>query len=332
MPFWARAYSFPPPSLALVADWDRKLDLLARRSLQEPIRSLSGTPSWLLLLFERLASLRPDRPRHLQSFYPGLELLVHGGVSFAPYRAAFEAWLADSRTELREVYPASEGFIAVADRGAGEGMRLILDNGLFFEFVPVAELDTPAPTRHWVGNAETGVEYALVLSTCAGLWSYVLGDVVRLVSRAPPRLLVTGRTSYYLSAFGEHLSGGEIEAAVLRAAEAIGERASEFAVGSETTGARGRHAFIVEFAGAPPGGEAAARFGAVLDAALSGANEDYRAHREGGQLLPPRLVAAPPGTFEAWMRARGRLGGQNKVPRVITDPQLLGSLERQAGT
>jgi len=331
VPFWARPYSFPPPDLALIADWDRKLDLLARRSLAEPIRMLSGTPSWLLLLFERLAALRPDRPRRLAALYPELELLVHGGVSFAPYRAAFAAWLAGSGAELREVYAASEGFVAVADRAPGEGMRAILDNGLFLEFVPIGELDAPAPTRHWIGTAEIGVDYALVLSTCAGLWSYVIGDVVRLVDRAPPRLLVVGRTSYFLSAFGEHLSGEEIERAVLEAATAIGTTVAEFAVAAEAAGARGRHVFVVEFAPDAPRAERVARFGAAADAALSGLNEDYRAHREGGQLLPPRVVAARPGTFEAWMRARGRLGGQNKVPRVITNPDLLGSLERQAG-
>ncbi len=331
VPFWARPYTFPPPDLALLADWDRKLDLLARRSLPEPIRMLSGTPSWLLLLFEHLAALRPDQPRRLASSYPELELLVHGGVSFAPYRAAFDAWLAGGRAELREVYAASEGFVAVADRGPGAGMRAILDNGLFLEFVPVAELDASAPTRHWIGTAETGVDYALVLSTCAGLWSYVIGDVVRLIDRSPPRLLVVGRTSYFLSAFGEHLSGEEIERAVLEGAAAIGTGVAEFAVGPEAAGARGRHVFVVEFAGDAPGAERVARFGAAADAALSGLNEDYRAHRQGGQLLPPRAMAARPGTFEAWMRARGRLGGQNKVPRVITDPDLLGSLERQAG-
>ncbi len=329
VPFWAQPYTFPPPAVALIDDWDRKLEWLARRSPGEPIRMLSGTPSWLLLLFERLAALRPDLPRRLESFYPDLELLVHGGVSFAPYRAAFEKWLAGSRAELREVYAASEGFIAVADRGPGEGMRLIVDNGLFFEFVPVAELGAAAPTRHWIGTAETGVDYALVLSSCAGLWSYLIGDVVRLVDRFTPRLLVVGRTSYFLSAFGEHLTCEEIELAVLEGAAAIGTAVAEYAVGAEAAGAQGRHVFVVEFAGFLKGGQVE-RFGAAADAALSRLNEDYRSHRDGGQLLPPRTVAAPPGTFAAWMRARGRLGGQNKVPRVIADPDLLGSLQRQA--
>ncbi len=331
VPRWARPYTYPPPALALLDDWDRKIELLARRSPAEPIRAISGTPSWLLLFFERLAATRPDLPPRLASFYPELELLVHGGVNFSPYRAQFDAWLAGGHAELREVYPASEGFCAVADRGPGEGMRLILDNGLFYEFIPVAELESPEPTRHWIGNVETGMDYALALSSCAGLWCYLIGDVVRLVDRAPPRLLVVGRTAHFLSAFGEHVSGGEIERAVVTAAASIGREVAELAAGAEMVGARGRHVLVVEYRGPRPEQAALDAFARALDEGLAAANEDYRAHRRGGQLLPPRIVATPGGAFSDWMRGRGRLGGQNKVPRVITDAALLGSLLRQAG-
>ncbi len=329
VPLWARPRYFPPSALALIADWDRKMDVLARLSLAEPIRALSGTPSWLLLFFERLAAVQRDRPPRLTSFYPDLELLAHGGVNFAPYRSRFEGWLAGGHAELREVYPASEGFFAVADGVPGAGLRMILDRGLFYEFVPLSELGSASPTRHWIGTAEAGVDYALVISSCAGLWSYVVGDVVRLVDCSPPRLLVTGRTSYFLSAFGEHVAGEEIERAVIHAAAWLGADVAEFAAGSELVGAKGRHVFVVEFDGErPPGPE---DFAARLDTALSRANEDYAAHRRGGQLLPPRVLVAPAGAFTDWLRGRGRLGGQNKVPRVITDPALLGSLLRQVG-
>lgn len=252
--------------------------------------------------------------------------MVHGGVSFAPYRAAFESWLAGGHAELREVYPASEGFIAMADRGPDAGLRLVVDNGLFFEFVPLDCLEAATPTRHWLANAETGVDYALAVSSNAGLWSYLLGDVVRLVSRSPPRLTVVGRIAYYLSAFGEHLSGEEIEQAVLAAAFPAG--LTDFTVGPESVGALGRHIFVVEFAHAAPD---PARLATALDEALLRRNEDYAAHRRGGQLLPPRVIIMPEGGFAAWMAERGRLGGQNKVPRVITEPALLGSLLRRAG-
>jgi hypothetical protein len=321
VPPYARARTFPPADLALIAGWDEKIARIAEPSLAADIRAISGTPSWLLLFFEQLARLHPGRPRRLARFYPDLELLVHGGVPYGAYAARMAAWLEGSRVTLREAYAASEGFIAMADRGPGEGLRMELDNGLFHEFVPLAELDAANPTRHWIGNAETGIEYALVLTSNAGLWSYVIGDTVRLVDRDPPRLLVTGRTSYFLSAFGEHVSAGEIERAVLGA----GAHVAEFAAGAihADAGEGDRHVLVVEFAQPPAAPEAFAR---RVDEALIAGNDDYRAHREGGQMLPPLVEAMRPGGFAAWMHARGRLGGQNKVPRIITDPALLASL------
>ncbi|WP_029009810.1 GH3 family domain-containing protein [Azospirillum halopraeferens] len=334
VPRWVRRYTFPPPDLALLSDWEQKVDRIGRRSLDEDIRTLGGTTSWLLLYLDRLADLFPDRPPTLAGFYPNLELLVHGGVSFEPYAARFTRWLEGGRAELREVYPASEGFLAVADRGQGEGLRLLLDNGLFFEFVPPEELDAPNPRRFWVHDAEPGVNYAVVLSTCAGAWSYVLGDTVRLVDRDPPRVLVTGRTSYTLSAFGEHLIGEEIERAVSDAAAAIGAAISDYSVGPvfpEAPGERGGHVFVVEWAGGVPPPPALDAFAQALDGRLAALNDDYAAHRAGGfGMAPPRLEPAAPGTFAAWMRSRGKLGGQNKVPRIINDRSLLGSLRRAA--
>ncbi len=330
IPFWARSRCFPSPEDALIADWERKIERLAPLSLEADIRSISGTPSWLLIFFDKLAGLRADRSRRLADHYPDLELLAHGGVNFAPYRRAFEERLDGSHAELREVYAASEGFIAIADRGPGDGLRLILDNGLFYEFVPVEVLGEAAPARHWIATAETGVNYALVVTSCAGLWSYVLGDTVRLVDRSPPRLLVTGRISYSLSAFGEHLIAEEIEGAVAAAAAAIGDSIADFSVAPvypEKEGERGGHLFLVEFAGETPGEAALSVFADRLDRALSAANADYAAHRAGDYgMLAPRLRILPKGGFQAWMKSRGKLGGQHKVPRVITDPDLLREL------
>lgn len=329
VPIWARPRIFPPADLALIADWEEKTRRLGERSLGEGISSLSGTPSWMLLFLEGLTALRPDRPRRLAAFYPDLEMLVHGGVSFVPYQRQFAEWLEGGRAETREVYPASEGFIAIADRGPGEGLRLILDNGIFFEFVPVEELDSPAPTRHWVGTLEAGTNYAIVVTTNAGLWSYVLGDTIRFVDHDPPRLLVTGRTSYMLSAFGEHLIGEEIERGVEAAASVIGAAVHDFTVGAvlpEHAGGRGGHLYIVEFA-EMPSLDRIETFGVLLDRALAEANLDYRAHRDNDfGMAPPHILAARPGAFEAWMKSRGKLGGQNKVPRVINDAALFAEL------
>lgn len=328
VPGWSRRYVFPDYELARETDWERKMERVGRASLDEPIRTLAGTPSWLLLFFERMAEMTGRR--RLADFYPELELVSYGGLAFAPYRQVFEEWLEGSRAELREVYPASEGFVAVADRAPGEGLRLLLDNGLFFEFVPVEELDAPEPTRHWIGTAETGRDYALVVTSNAGLWSYVLGDTVRLVDLDPPRLLVTGRTSYFLSAFGEHLTGEEIELAVVGGAEEEGLQVTEFSVGPRFPDAhtsRGGHVFVVEFRAEAPDQARLSRVAQSIDRRLSGLNEDYEAHRAGDfGMAPPEVIAVAPGTFADWMRSRGKLGGQNKVPRVINDQELLESL------
>ena len=193
IPMWARLRYFPPRELETIADWETKIERLAPASLAADVRAIGGTPSWLLLFFKKLAALRPARTGRLVDFYPNLEILVHGGVNFAPYRSLFNRWLAGSRVETREVYPASEGFIAAADRGDGEGLRLVADNGLFYEFIPFEELGKADPTRHWLGTIETGINYAIIVTSCAGLWSYAVGDTVRFVERDPPRLVVTGR-------------------------------------------------------------------------------------------------------------------------------------------
>jgi hypothetical protein len=336
VPWWAWPYCFPPRELALIADWEQKIERLATACLGQDIRTITGTPSWLLIFFERLFALRPEWSGQLSRFFPNLELLVHGGVNFAPYRERFEELLAGSHAELREVYPASEGFFAVADRGPGEGMRLILDNGIFYEFVPVQELETPAPTRHWLGTVQPGVTYALAVSSCAGLWAYVVGDTVRFVGLDPPRILVAGRTSYFLSAFGEHLSGEEIEAAVAAAARSVGCTIADFSVGPVFPDAArrlGRHLYVVEFGERSPSDQQLHAFALALDARLCHDNDDYRAHRSGGfGLDAPEVLRVPHGTFAAWMRGRGQLGGQHKVPRVVADPALFRQLRDFAGT
>jgi len=332
LPAWARGFIYPPQELALIADWEKKIKAISRGVLKEDIRNIAGTPSWLLIFFERLFALDPNREPLLHAFFPNLELITHGGVNFAPYRPQFEALLKGSHAETREVYAASEGFIAAADRGPGEGMRLVADNQLFFEFIPLEELDSKNPTRHWVKTIELGVDYAIAVTSCAGLFAYILGDTVKFVDRTPPRLLVTGRTSYYLSSFGEHLTGEDIEEAVGAATAAIGAQVTDYSVGSifpDSENSRGRHLYIVEFSTPPPDEAQSKRFLTTIDAVLSDRNDDYRAHRSGGfGLDPPQLNAVPRGTFAAWMKSRGQLGGQHKVPRIIANQALFDSLRK----
>ncbi|UOM33230.1 GH3 auxin-responsive promoter family protein [Acuticoccus sp. I52.16.1] len=319
-PRWSNPFVFPSIKEALEADWETKIDRLARLSLCEPIHCLAGTPSWLILFFERLAAVS-GRARDVRAFYPGLNLLVYGGMSFAPYRDTFADWCPSPEVDWREVYSASEGFVASADRGIDDGMRLNTDIGLFFEFVPIDEWEAETPTRLTLADAPAG-EYGIVLSTCAGLWAYKIGDVVELIPGEVPRVKVTGRTSYYLSAFGEHLSGREIEAAVLAAAQDAGRHVAEYTVAPlypDAGTSAGRHLFVVEL-DAPAD---AARFADILDRTLQEGNEDYEVHRRGDyQLEAPRVVFVAPGAFTDWMRARGKLGGQNKVPRVATSEDV----------
>jgi len=331
VPRWAQPFYFPPADLARIADWEEKLRVLGPRSLQADIRILGGTTSWLLLFIQDLAK---QEGKDLAALYPALELIVYGGVGFAPYRAAFEAMVAGTEIDLREVYPASEGFIAYADRGIGEGLRLTTDIGLFYEFVPADRLGEEQPPRHWLDTAEVGQNYALVLSSPAGLFSYILGDTVRFLSLDPPRILITGRTSTSLSAFGEHLVQEEIDLAIGSAAEAIGTKVQDYAVGAVYPNAErstGQHRYVVEFAGEKPESAKIRRFTQVLDETLMRDNDDYRGHREGDiQMLGPEVLAAAPGTFYRWMKARGRLGGQNKVPRVLHDAEQLADLAAEA--
>lgn len=332
IPWWARRYSFPPPDLALLSDWEVKVEKLAVACQNEDIRVISGTPSWLLIFFERLFAMRAASSQRLHEVFPNLELLVHGGVNFAPYQHQFEELLHGGHAELREVYPASEGFFALADRNSGEGMRLIVDNGLFYEFVAPDELLSNAPTRHWLADVRTGVDYALVISSRSGLWAYVVGDTIRFVDLHPPRLLVTGRLSWFLSAFGEHLTGEEIEAAVSQAADAVHARIADFTVGAvfpDASDSRGGHTYIVEFTDPGPKPACITAFTQALDEMLCRRNDDYRAHRSGGfGLRPPEVIAAQHGTFATWMKQRGQLGGQHKVPRVINDQHVFRELRR----
>ncbi len=316
-----RPYTYPPLHLALEPDWDRKLFLLADGSLREPITMVSGVPSWLLMLFQKLLEL--SGKVSISEVWPSLEMVVHGGVKFDPYRQAFDEVLGDSKIRLQETYPCSEGFIAFGDP-ATDLLRLVLDHGLFYEFVPLDELESERPTRHWLGNVQTGINYAIIVSTCAGMWGHIIGDTVRFESLRPPLLTFTGRTRYTLSAFGEHLISEEVEAAMAAASGATGASVREWHVGPVFQGALGYHHYIVEFLKPPDDLD---RFREILDADLCTRNADYKAHRAEGVGLPlPALTVPRPGGFDDWMRSKGKLGGQHKVPRMDNTGSLTAEL------
>jgi hypothetical protein len=326
VPSVLRPYTFPPLELALLRDWDHKMNRLADQSVREPITVVGGVPSWLLALFERV--LQITGKACIANAWPMLRLVIHGGTKFDPYRQRFRRVIGSDDVHFIETYPASEGFIATEDPRHGM-LRLIPDHGVFFEFVPVHELDSATPARHTVSNLECGVQYAIVLTTCAGLWSYVLGDTVSFEKRDPPLLRFTGRTRYFLSVFGEHLISEEIERAVATAARATKAEVVDFHVGpvfAEDSGVAGRHRYLIEFAQPP---RDLAVFGTELDAVLSGLNEDYAAHRQRDLTVrAPEICPVRRGGFADWMRAHGKLGGQHKVPRMDNTGQLGAELSR----
>jgi hypothetical protein len=266
-----------------------------------------------------------------------LQLLIHGGVPIDLYRRRLAPHFTGSAADWRELYPTSEGFLAVADRGPGEGLRAMVDNKLFLEFIPLAEVGSAHPTRHWMATIEPHLDYALVLSNCAGLWAYVLGDIVRFVDTRPPRLLIMGRIAQKLSPFGEHLIAAELDEAVNTAAQRLNIGVAEYTVGPVLPkGPReaGYHVYLVEPSG-PLSGDArhlAVRFAQAIDRVLLDSNDDYEGERKGDAgIAPPRVHWLAPGTFESWMRTKGKLGGQHKVPRVMPKADRFAELRRELG-
>jgi hypothetical protein len=321
LPLGFRKRYSPGPARAAIASWEERLEATAERAASQDIRLLSGMPSWLVILFERIARQceAGGRPlRDLGELWPALRVLIHGGVAFPPYASVFDEWLG-RRIERVEVYPASEGFVGVQTETTG-GLTLMLDYGLFYEFVPVEDLGSAQPRRHTVAEVELGRPYAVVLSSPAGLWAYVLGDTVRFIARDPLRLVITGRTRHYVNAFGENVIVEEVERALVRACRRTEAEVVEFTVAPRFPTAeepRGRHEWLVEFRIPPTEPEDFAR---IVDEALVSTNTDYRTKRAGSVgMTAPRLTLLPAGTFHRWMRRAGRLGDQHKVPRVTND-------------
>lgn len=323
---WMRPFAFPPAEMALMKDWEAKMTSFASIASGLPITMLSGVPSWMLVLFDRLRQVTGKAT--LAEVWPGLRLVIHGGTKFDPYRQSFRDQVGSDSVRFTEVYPASEAYVAAEDHRHGM-LRIIPDCDVFYEFVPVGDLDSPRPRRHTLDDVEIGVNYAVVLTTCAGLWSYVLGDTVAFERRDPPLIRFTGRTKYFLSAFGEHLISEEVERAIAEASEALGCPATDFHVGPvfpEDVKRPGRHRYLVEFAGAVPDVIA---YGREVDEVLCRLNEDYAAHRQGDLTMsPPEVVAVRRGGFADWMRSRGKLGGQHKVPRMDNSGEITAELTR----
>jgi hypothetical protein len=320
---WPGSRRYEPGfALADVADWEERIGLMARHLVGRDVRWATGIPPWVRVLFDRVCQAAGvPTEGGLSRVWPNLEVYVHGGTSLEPYRATFDRYFRPGhRVRYQEVYPASEGFIAVQPRFDEPGMAVMCDGGLFYEFVPLAEWGKADAPRLPIHEVERGVPYCVVLSSNAGLWAYDLGDVVRFVSVRPPRILFHGRHMHTLNAFVEHVGGHEVGRAVAAAAEATGARVVEFTVAPVCLEGRrlGAHEYVVEFERMPDGGLPA--FAQAADASLRSSNTLYALNRTHDfTMAGPVITPVPRGTFMEWMKRRGKLGEQNKVPTCVSD-------------
>lgn len=339
LPPWVERHLYEPGrEIAQMSDWPTKLRAMAERTCVRDLRLLGGIPSWLLILAETMRSLTGKAT--LREVWPNLECLVHGGVPIGPFTEDLRRVLGPG-VSMHEVYPASEGFIAAQDGSPDDGLRLITNAGIFYEFVPLDCFNGANPSD-WgtravpLAGVKCGVDYVLLMTTPAGLCRYVIGDVVRFVSTRPPRLVYAGRTRLQLSAFGEHVLEKELTDALTSVASEWGVAVMNFHVAPRFVNpavgeTRGRHEWWVELRAMEGAGVDAEQLAAQLDARLQRINDDYEAKRLGGGLDAPALHLVAAGTFERWMRAKGKWGGQSKMPRCRSDREIADELTALAG-
>lgn len=330
VPWWGRAFYEPGRGVMAIPDWERRLAAATERLVTRDVRFIAGSPAWVKVLFDRLCDARGVPVEGgLSRVWPNLQVFAHGGMSFEPYRAAFRRYFRPGhRVHFFETFTTTEGYVANQGDLETPGMEPLLENGVFFEFVPIGERGRADAPRLTIGEVEPGVVYAVVLSTNAGLWAYDLGDTVRFLSARPPRLEFAGRHKLTLNAFGEHLSGGEIARAVGRAAEATGARVAAFTAGPVfpgEEGGQGAHQYVVEFDAPPEAGLEA--FAREIDDAVRAGSVSYDRRRENDLVIrTPEVVVVPPGTFWRWMKSRGRFDAQSKVPLCAGDRRFLDPL------
>ncbi len=299
-----------------IEDWEEKIEAIVDETLHEDMRLISGIPPWVQMYFDRLSAR--TKGKKIKDIFKNFSLFVYGGVNFGPYRAHLEESIGE-KVDAIETYPASEGFIAFQDSQKEEGLLLLVDSGIFYEFIPGEEYFSENPNRISLKDVELGKNYALIMNTHAGLWAYSIGDTVKFVSKDPYRIIVTGRIKHYISAFGEHVIGEEVESAILSAARDENIEITEFTVAPQVNPGPDSlpyHEWFVEFC-TPPADLAA--FSSKVDQALQQRNSYYFDLVEGKVLRPLVMHALQKDTFRKFMKAQGKLGGQNKVPRLAND-------------
>ena len=306
-----------------IEDWETKVDAIVNETINENMTLISGIPSWVQMYFEKIIERTGKK---VGEVFPNFNLFVYGGVNFEPYRNKFDD-LIGRKVDTIELYPASEGFIAYQDSQTEKGMMLLVDNGMFYEFIPSEEFFSENPKRLSLADVKVGVNYVLILNTNAGLWGYNIGDTVEFVSVNPPRIIVTGRIKHFISAFGEHVIGKEVEHAMQENTVNTAIGISEFTVAPQITPTKGLpyHEWLIEFENIPENLE---EFATHLDASMQQQNMYYLDLIAGKILQPLKITVIKKGGFNAYMKSVGKLGGQNKVPRLANDRKIANELSK----
>lgn len=324
LPFWADFIRTPARDVALMDEWEEKLEEITKETLRENVTSLAGVPSWNLVLIKHI--LDYSGKENLLEVWPNLELFIHGGVSFTPYREQFRKLIPSDQMHYMEVYNASEGHFAIQDEPSRQDMLLMLDYGVFFEFIPVGEVGNAHPPALTVEDVVPGENYAIVISTNGGLWRYLIGDTVVFTSTFPHKIEISGRTKHFMNAFGEEVIIENAEKALAITCEKTKAVISEYTAAPIYMGdeGKGSHEWLIEFEKGPKDLD---YFTSVLDNALCALNSDYEAKRyKNITLIMPTVRNLPKGTFYNWLSAKGKLGGQHKVPRLSNDRKIVNEI------
>jgi hypothetical protein len=324
LPFWAQFMRTPSLEVALMDKWEEKIEKMAQSTSLENVVSIQGVPTWTVLLLQRIMDLKGAQ--NILEVWPNLECFFHGAVAFTPYRELFKKLIPSDKMRYFETYNASEGFFGIQDRPDSDELLLMLDYGIYYEFIPFEEMEKEYPRTIPLSEVEVEKNYAMVISTNAGLWRYNIGDTVRFTSTNPYRIKISGRTKHFINAFGEELIIENAEQAITYACKATGAIIDNFTAAPVflDKGKRGGHEWIIEFITTPDSLE---RFTAILDEKLREVNSDYDAKRHKDlALLMPIIHSVAEGTFYQWMKKRGKLGGQNKVPRLCNTREHVDSI------
>lgn len=323
IPAYLRSNQLPSFETNCIEDWETKLDKIVQETLNKDMTLISGIPPWMQMYFDRLIERTGKK---IAEIFPNFSVMVQGGVNFQPYRARLMESIG-KQVDAIELFPASEGFFAFQDTMDQEGMLLNSNSGIFFEFIPAAEIFNESPTRLSLKDVKLGENYALIINSNAGLWGYNIGDTVKFVSLNPYRILVTGRIKHFISAFGEHVIGEEVEAALQMTLEKYPAKVTEFTVAPLIQQGEGKsyHEWYIEFE-TPPSDKQA--FALSLNEALSKKNVYYQDLMQGNILLPLQIREVQKNGFIQYMKAEGKLGGQNKVPRLSNDRKIAEGLQQ----